>query len=64
MNFSVNWKTTVAGLVTIALGALSTFAGVRIPGFNLDFMSALIPGVGLIMAKDGNVTGGTTPAPK
>ena len=57
--FLTSWKTTAGGVATIALGALTTFVGVKIPGFNMDFGSALIAGMALIAAKDGDVTGGT-----
>ena len=56
-----NWKTGLAGLIIIALGALSSFLGVHVPGFNMDFGAALTTGIALILAKDSNVTGGTTP---
>jgi hypothetical protein len=60
MNFIVtNWKTSAAGLIVILLGALGTFAGIKVPGFDLEFLAALTAGIGLILAKDGNVTGGT-----
>lgn len=53
-----NWKTSLGGLVLIVIGALSTFVGVKVPGFNMDFGSALAAGIALMMAKDSNVTGG------
>lgn len=56
-----NWKTSLTGLIIIALGAAGTFAGIKIPGFSLDFLTALTVGTGLLFAKDSNVTGGTTP---
>jgi hypothetical protein len=60
MNFiATNWKTTAAGVATIGLGLLSSVAGVKIPGFTMDAGAAIITGLGLVMAKDGNVTGGT-----
>ncbi len=52
-----NWKTSAAGLIIVLLGALSTFVGIKIPGFTMDFSNALLVGIGLIMAKDNNVTG-------
>lgn len=54
-----NWKTSVAGMVIIALGAANTFLGIHVPGFDLGFTAALTAGIGLIMAKDSNVTGGS-----
>jgi hypothetical protein len=56
---AANWKTTATGVIVIALGAAHTFLGIDIPGFTLDFLSALPVGAGLILAKDANVTGGT-----
>jgi hypothetical protein len=56
---AANWKTTATGAIVIALGAAHTFLGINIPGFTLDFLSALPVGAGLILAKDANVTGGT-----
>ncbi len=55
-----NWKTSLTGVVIIILGALGTFLGVKVPGFSLDFGSALTVGIGLLLSKDSNVTGGTT----
>jgi hypothetical protein len=56
-----NWKTTLAGVVIIVLGAMNTFLGIHVPGFNLDFLAALTTGSALLFAKDNNVTGGSTP---
>lgn len=47
-----NWKTSVAGLVIIAVGALHQLFGVDVPGFNLDLGSAITAGLGLIFARD------------
>lgn len=66
-HFTINWKTTAAGGATI-LGALAdvahqfatgTWDGNRL----LADATALVTGIGLIFAKDGNVTGGTTVQP-
>ncbi len=54
-----NWKTSLGGVILIVLGALNTFLGIQVPGFNLDFVAALAAGGALIFAKDSNVTGGT-----
>ena len=48
-----NWKTTLTGVLIIGLGALNTFVGIHIPGFNLDFGAALAAGAGMLLAKDG-----------
>lgn len=53
-NLSINWKTSLAGLGVIAAAALHTFFGVNIPGFStMDLGTAIMTGIGLIMAKDG-----------
>ena len=56
-----NWKTSLAGVLLVVMGALNTFLGIHVPGFSMDFVTALTAGIGLIVAKDSNVTGGTTP---
>jgi hypothetical protein len=67
MNFSsllTNWKTTVGGVALIAIAGLQMI-GVSIPGIgHVDFgtsLVAMITGVIGLVAKDSNVTGGTTP---
>ena len=57
-SFLTNWKTTLAGIVVIGLYGLQ-MVGVNIPGVHID-PATLAVGAGLIFAKDGNVTGGTT----
>jgi hypothetical protein len=57
-----NWKTTSAGILAI-VGALTGFVFVIInkqltPETITTFTSALLIGIGLLFAKDGNVTGG------
>ena len=58
-----NWKTTLSGVGTIlaALGAMAH-------GFSISDLSQvygsiplIVTGIGLLMAKDGDVTGGTVP---
>lgn len=62
-----SWKTTVTGIITIII-ALGAAAKSLIDGdasTNPDIgalIAAFTAGVGLILAKDSNVTGGTTPA--
>jgi hypothetical protein len=58
-----NWQTTASGLVVIALGAAHSFLGVDVPGFTLDFLSALPLGAGLIFAKDAAHQTATPAAP-
>jgi hypothetical protein len=48
-----NWKTSLAGVSIIAIGAAHTFLGVDIPGA-LDFYASLPVGMGLVLAKDAN----------
>jgi hypothetical protein len=58
-----NWKTTSAGILSLVVCLLS-LAGVSLAGVTVDPASAvtmIITGGGLIFAKDGNVTGETTP---
>ncbi len=52
-----NWKTTLAGLAAI-IGGISLF--VNHPERIEEAFTAVSLGVGLIFAKDKNVTGGTT----
>lgn len=58
MNLLTNWKTTVTGGVILLIAALHTFLGLNIPGA-MDFGPALTVAIGLFLAKDSNVTGGT-----
>ena len=60
-NFFSNWKTTVAGLTAIATGVSGILHAVypEIPGPDLSTAwASLVTGLGLLFAKDGNVTGG------
>lgn len=66
MNFSsliTNWKTSLGGVVLIAIAGLQ-MVGVVIPGVaHVDFGTSLvgfITGLIALVAKDSNVTGGTT----
>lgn len=55
-----NWKTTVAGVATI-LVAVGNAANAVLQGQPLDMTSlitTIIAGIGLVFAKDHNVTGG------
>jgi hypothetical protein len=49
-----NWKTTLAGVLTIALGAASAFIpNFAVPGFtNVGLIPAVVTGLGLIFAQD------------
>ncbi len=63
-SFLTNWKTTASGAGAVLIGVLSLL-GIKVTGqAPIDPQAALamiIGGFGLIFAKDGNVTGGTTP---
>ena len=59
---SKNWKTTGAGIaaIVVAAGAILTAMTDNDPETNPDWaalVAAVIAGVGLIFAKDGNVSG-------
>ena len=60
-SFLANWKTTLSGAITALIG-IGTLVGVHIGDVPVDRQTAvgmIIGGLGLIFAKDGNVTGGT-----
>jgi hypothetical protein len=62
-NFFSNWKTTVAGIGSILTGlsGLLHWINPEVPGPDLSTsLAAITTGLGLLFAKDGNVTGGTT----
>jgi hypothetical protein len=67
LSLLVNWKTTLAGVGTLA-GAIATVATTLSKG-TLDqqtlttLFSTVLAGIGLIAAKDSNVTGGTKVVP-
>lgn len=59
-----NWKTTAAGVGAILTGlsGLVHLVNPDVPGPDLGTsVVSIVTGIGLIVAKDGNVTGGTTP---
>lgn len=49
-----NWKTSVAGLLLIAVGVVAPLFGVEVPGFHMDPGTAVTMGIGLILSKDYN----------
>ncbi|MBV6342777.1 hypothetical protein [Candidatus Magnetobacterium casense] len=56
-----SWKTTVMGVMAIITALISAATGI-INGTPVDWtaiITAIMAGVGLIAAKDSNVTGGT-----
>ena len=60
-----NWKTTLAGIAAIS-AAVAQFAMQASPTVNWTSLTAaigtLVTGVGLIVAKDFNVSGTSTPS--
>jgi len=56
-----SWKTTISGVLAILLAAGNAAMGF-INGTPVDItatLAAIMAGVGLLMAKDGDLTGGT-----
>lgn len=56
-----NWKTTASGICTIAMAIVSVVQDI-INGTTTNWavvMTGVMTGIGLISAKDSNVTGGT-----
>ena len=58
-NLAKNWKTTSAGVVMIigAIVRLAVHQGTFSEELIMGAVIAVIGGIGLIVAKDGNVTG-------
>lgn len=52
----VNWKTTLPGLMTLLIVAWNAW---QTKTLNVDEIVAALVGVGLVQAKDWNVTGGS-----
>lgn len=59
--FFANYKTSITGLLLVLVGLSQALLGVKIPGFGMEPGVAITIGLGLLSAKDGNVTGGTVP---
>jgi hypothetical protein len=53
-----NWKTTVAGILTLAVLAANAFGYIDI--VTTERLTMALVGLGLWAAKDSNVTGGST----
>ena len=51
-----NWKTTTAGILAILMSALNIYTKKTV---GPEEMAGITAGIGLIVAKDSNVTGGT-----
>ncbi len=64
-----SWKTTLAGVLSSLVGLLQVYVGisnglpVKSVFTNPVTLLALLTGVGLILAKDGDVTGGSKGTP-
>lgn len=62
---SKNWKTTSTGIIAIISGIVGLYFAYKTNNINeasiVGTLTAILTGVGLIFAKDSNVTGGTTP---
>jgi hypothetical protein len=52
-----NWKTTVAGAITVIVVALHTFYPTVVTSEVTINVTALLTSLGLVAAKDNNVTG-------
>jgi uncharacterized membrane protein YgaE (UPF0421/DUF939 family) len=57
-NFSINWKTTGSGVGVIVTAVVAMWQSKSISS---EGITAIFAGLGLIFAKDGNVTGGSSP---
>ncbi len=64
-SIGINWKTTAAGAALLLLAAAHSLLGIDIPGIVMPDLTygTIVIAFGLIFAKDGNVTGGTTVQP-
>jgi hypothetical protein len=64
MNTGKSWKTTSAGLLMIAgaiVGIVFAYINKTLTeGVVMSAITAIVGGVGLMTAKDSNITGGTT----
>lgn len=56
-----SWKTTSAGIIAIAGAIVAFIFTAHDQAAIMAEITALVTGVGLLFAKDSNVTGGTTP---
>jgi hypothetical protein len=58
-----NWKTTSAGILAIVGGIVRLYFAVKAGNVSeesvITTVTAILTGIGLILAKDSNVTGGT-----
>lgn len=64
MKIGTSWKTSIAGITMIVGGVISLFFNIKNETTNetnvTSAATAIFGGIGLLCAKDKNVTGGTT----
>lgn len=60
MNFGANWKTTGAGVAAMLIPIINQIMPILPPQW-AAIAGGVVAGLGLIFAKDANVTGGTKP---
>jgi hypothetical protein len=60
-SLTANWKTTAAGIIALAITAIKIFYPSVLTTEAYTAILGVLGGLGLVAAKDGNVTGGTTP---
>jgi hypothetical protein len=58
----INWKTTIPGIIAALTGAAKVIPSLQPYADILTTIMGISAGVGLMAAKDGDVTGGTVPA--
>lgn len=60
-----NWKTTSTGIAMIVGGIVAIYFASKTNNINeasiMACVTSVLAGIGLIFAKDNNVTGGSTP---
>lgn len=61
-NYLTNWQTSLAGVSLLLYAILSSTFSFKVPGFTMSPGEAFVIGLGLLQAKDGNVTGGAVAA--
>jgi hypothetical protein len=62
-SFLSNWKTTTAGagMIMTGMSGVLHWINPEVPGPDISTaMASFLAGFGLLFAKDGNVTGGST----
>lgn len=62
-NIAANWKTTLAGIVALVIQIGPILWPTVITPAIANTISTIAVSLGVVAAKDGNVTGGTTTQP-